>query len=120
MKKTKWQILVCITLALLIATGATVPTNALADEEAAGTLLTITGLELPKAGSAFPKEATVVSEEGVSWQIPVLWIDETGARSPYIARDGLYYPVFVLFIPVKQLCIGKMPRQRTSACRWTK
>lgn len=99
MKKTKWQILLCITLALLIAMGATVPTNALADEEAAETLLTITGLELPKAGSVFPKEATVVSEEGVSWQIPVLWIDETGVRSPDIAGDGLCYPVFVLFIP---------------------
>ena len=70
--------------------GATVPTNALADEEAAETLLTITGLELPKAGSAFPKEATVVSEEGVPTLKDVAVNDYTDAYSDGTAANNKY------------------------------
>ena len=101
-RRSKWQILLCLMLAFAVAASIMLPSTAFADEgttETDVTDLTITGLVLPEAGSAFPAEASVVSSGGDSWQIPVFWIDEDGSPADGVAGEETYYPVFVFFIP---------------------
>ena len=61
--------------------------------------LKITDLEEPKAGQKLDLRAKVVSDDGYFWEIPVIWVDDTGAIS-YICIPGRNYrPVFAYFLP---------------------
>ena len=61
--------------------------------------LQITDLEEPVAGLKLDTRAKVVSDDGYFWEIPVIWVDETGNIS-YICIPGKNYrPIFAYFIP---------------------
>ena len=109
----------CLLMALLMAVGIGLPVRANAEapveihagaeEEQNKTVLTdlrITGLSAPQPGQPFPAQATVVSAEGVSWQIPVLWTDANGIPVSGIAGEGPYFPVLVFFVPAEYAVRG--------------
>ena len=113
-KSTKLRGVLCLLIALILTVSVFMPTAAMADsalaisaepEQRQGrtvvTDLRITGLEAPKKGTPFPTEATVVSAEGISWQVAVVWTDEAGLPVEGIAGDGPYYPVIVFFVPAE-------------------
>lgn len=59
----------------------------------------VTNLELPTPGKPLAKTATVTSAEGESWEIPVIWIDDTG-KTVTVAEPGRkYYPTFSFYLP---------------------
>ncbi len=61
--------------------------------------LQIINLETPKPGQRLDSRATVLSYDRSFWEIPVIWVDETGAVS-YICLPGKNYrPVFAYFVP---------------------
>ncbi len=109
----------CLMMALLMAIGIGLPLRANAEapveihaeaaDEQNKTVLTdlrITGLSAPQPGQPFPAQATVVSAEGVSWQIPVLWTDADGIPVSGIAGEGPYFPVLVFFVPAEYAVRG--------------
>ena len=109
----------CLMMALLMAVGIGLPVRANAEapveihaeaaDEQNKTVLTdlrITGLSAPQPGQPFPAQATVVSAEGVSWQIPVLWTDANGIPVSGIAGEGPYFPVLVFFVPAEYAVRG--------------
>ncbi len=109
----------CLLMALLMAVGIGLPGRANAEapveitvetsDEQNKTVLTdlrITGLSAPQPGQPFPAQATVVSAEGVSWQIPVLWTDANGIPVSGIAGEGPYFPVLVFFVPAEYAVRG--------------
>ncbi len=109
----------CLLMALLMAVGIGLPVRANAEapveihagaeEEQNKTVLTdlrITGLSAPQPGQPFPAQATVVSAEGISWQIPVLWTDANGIPVSGIAGEGPYFPVLVFFVPAEYAVRG--------------
>ena len=109
----------CLMMALLMAVGIGLPGRANAEapveitvetsDEQNKTVLTdlrITGLSAPQPGQPFPAQATVVSAEGVSWQIPVLWTDANGIPVSGIAGEGPYFPVLVFFVPAEYAVRG--------------
>lgn len=73
-------------------------------QNAVSTSAELTGLEIcdldePAAGQKLDDRATVRSAEGVSWEIPVIWIDDLG-RSATVAEEGRrYFPTLVFFTP---------------------
>ena len=109
----------CLVMALLMAVGIGLPVRANAEapveihaeaaDEQNKTVLTdlrITGLSAPQPSQPFPAQATVVSAEGVSWQIPVLWTDANGIPVSGIAGEGPYFPVLVFFVPAEYAVRG--------------
>ena len=61
--------------------------------------LRIINLETPRYGKEFDKKALVMTDEGIFWEIPVIWIDEEG-NIPLICLPGIKYtPVFVFYTP---------------------
>ena len=50
--------------------------------------ITITGIEETKIGSAYPKQAVVVADNGATWEIPVVWIR-------CLVEYRMFYPVFL-------------------------
>ncbi len=59
----------------------------------------LTGIEEPAIGKALSVVATAVADNGDTWKIPVVWIDEYG-NVCNIAREGVKaYPVFAFYIP---------------------
>ncbi len=69
-----------------------VSTNKLTD-------LKLTALEEPKSGVPFDTSATIVTAEGVTWDIPVIWVDEYGNRVTVPVAGKKYYPAFVFYVP---------------------
>ncbi|MCR5832173.1 MAG: hypothetical protein K6G67_08555 [Lachnospiraceae bacterium] len=61
--------------------------------------LRITDLSQPVAGHTLDFTARIRSNENVTWEIPVIWIDDLG-NTAYEAQPGRkYYPSFALYIP---------------------
>lgn len=50
--------------------------------------ITITEIEETKIGSAYPKQAVVVADNGATWEIPVVWIR-------CLVKYRMFYPVFL-------------------------
>ena len=118
-KRTNLRRSLCLMMALLMAVGIGLPGRANAEapveitakttDEQNKTVLTdlrVTGLSAPQPGQPFPSEATVVSAESVSWQIPVLWTDANGIPVSGIAGEGPYFPVLVFFVPAEYAVRG--------------
>ena len=118
-KSTKLRSVLCLLIALILVVSVFVPTGAVADstleisanqEQSQGKTvvsdLRITGLEAPQKGSSFPTEATVVTAEGISWQVAVLWTDQNGVPVSGTAGEGPYYPVIVFFVPTEYTVRG--------------
>ena len=63
------------------------------------TALTLTGMDEPVLGVPFDTSATIVTAEGVTWDIPVIWVDEYGNRVTVPVIGKKYYPAFVFYVP---------------------
>ncbi len=63
------------------------------------TALTLTGMDEPVPGVPFDTSATIVTAEGVTWDIPVIWVDEYGNRVTVPVKGKKYYPSFVFYVP---------------------
>lgn len=61
--------------------------------------LKISLLSVPHEGEALPTKAVVSSNEGISWEIPVLWMDVNGALASRVAGGLAYQPVLAFFLP---------------------
>ncbi len=61
--------------------------------------LRITGIDRPVTGKNLPMKAMVRTRENISWEIPVIWIDDLG-NTAYIAQEGrTYTPNFIFYVP---------------------
>jgi hypothetical protein len=63
---------------------------------------TITNLAAPVHGTLLDDTATVVADNGVSWDIPVIWVDQDGNVvhiAIEISETIRSYPVFVFYMP---------------------
>jgi len=109
-KKIRRTLLVrilAVILTAVVASGNVTPVYAAQKSSAvtkAGPLkeltgLRVTGLDEPVPGVPFDTGATVVSAEGVSWDIPVIWVDESGKSASVPAAGKKYYPSFVFYVP---------------------
>ena len=61
--------------------------------------LRITAVDAPVPGTPLDTSATVTSAEGAQWEIPVIWVDETGSLAEGIAEDRTYFPVLAFSVP---------------------
>lgn len=66
----------------------------------------ITGVDIPVGGAALDKAATITSAEGESWDIPVIWMDETGAIATVAEAGKRYIPTFALHVPAQFVIKG--------------
>ena len=56
-------------------------------------------LDEPVPGEPFDKFATITSEEGTAWDIPVFWIDDKGKAVDVPEKGKSYMPLLVFFVP---------------------
>ena len=63
------------------------------------TSLAITDLAEPVAGQPLDGKATVTSAEGVTWEIPVIWVDDTGVVATVAQAGHKYFPTFAFYVP---------------------
>lgn len=63
------------------------------------TALTLTGLDEPVPGVPLDTSATIVTAEGITWEIPVIWVDEHGNRVTVPVKGKKYFPAFIFYIP---------------------
>lgn len=63
------------------------------------TNLAITDLAEPVAGQPLDGKATVTSAEGVTWEIPIIWVDDTGVVATVAQAGHKYFPTFAFYIP---------------------
>ncbi len=61
--------------------------------------LRIVNLEQPRYGDVLDRVATVMTNEGYFWEIPVIWVDENGQIALVFMPGKKYTPVFTFFIP---------------------
>ena len=62
--------------------------------------LRIINLEEPQRyGSFFDNKAIVMTDEGILWEIPVVWVDEEGNNALIYLPGKRYTPVFAFYIP---------------------
>ncbi len=61
--------------------------------------LRIINLEQPKIGELFDQRATVMTDQGYFWDIPVVWVDEEGQISLICLPGKKYTPVLAFYIP---------------------
>ncbi len=67
------------------------------------TEIEITDLDEPAAGTLLDDTAKIVSlkdgrPDGISWEIPVIWVDASGNQVT-VASDTKCYPVFIFYVP---------------------
>ncbi len=62
------------------------------------TNLRIINLEAPRSGKEFDKRATVMTDQGIFWEIPVVWIDEAGSAALICLPGKRYTPVFTFVL----------------------
>ena len=63
------------------------------------TNLAITDLTEPVAGQPLDGKATVTSAEGVTWEIPVIWVDDSGVVATVAQAGHKYFPTFAFYVP---------------------
>ena len=61
--------------------------------------LRVINLEQPKAGNALDTKATVMTDQGVFGEVPVVWIDENGTISNSFVLGKRLLPVIAFFVP---------------------
>ncbi|MBR1857591.1 MAG: hypothetical protein IJ803_11065 [Oribacterium sp.] len=67
----------------------------------------IVNLDMPMEGSVPDASADVVTKEGKTWSIPVIWVDENGQRAEVCIPGKKYMPVFVLYVPAGYVIKGE-------------
>ena len=63
------------------------------------TSLEITDLSEPVAGKELDTKASIRSAEGVTWEIPVIWIGEDGKAATVAEPGKKYIPNFAFYVP---------------------
>ncbi len=61
--------------------------------------LSIDGVEAPEAGKPLDDKATVSTTEGVTWDIPVLWISNNLQLATEAVEGNSYLPALAFFVP---------------------
>ena len=61
--------------------------------------LQIINLEYPKVGQMLDSEATIMTSQKITWNIPVIWVDEENNISTVCAIRKKYIPVFAYYVP---------------------
>ena len=74
------------------------------DDKVVITGVEITDLDEPVAGRMLDNEATVLAYKdgvynGISWKIPVIWVDESGKTATVAVAGVTYLPVFAFYVP---------------------
>ena len=99
-----WKTILSLVLVLMLACAAAAAVPAFADEAGQSGMKELTGLVLkdvdaPIVGRPLDQTATVVSAQGVSWEIPVVWIDQNGNEATIAEAGKGYLPTFAFFVP---------------------
>ena len=99
-----WKTILSLVLVLMLAFAAAAAVPAFADEAGQSGMKELTGLVLkdvdaPIVGRPLDQTATVASAEGVSWEIPVVWIDQNGNEATIAEAGKGYLPTFAFFVP---------------------
>ena len=99
-----WKTILSLVLVLMLAFAAAAAVPAFADEANQSGMTELTGLVLkdvdaPIVGRPLDQTATVVSAQGVSWEIPVVWIDQNGNEATIAEAGKGYLPTFAFFVP---------------------
>ncbi|MBP3199624.1 MAG: hypothetical protein J6N21_21860, partial [Butyrivibrio sp.] len=61
--------------------------------------LQIINLEYPQVGQMLDSEATIMTSQKITWNIPVIWVDEENNISTVCAVRKKYIPVFAYYVP---------------------
>ena len=99
-----WKTILSLVLVLMLAFAAAAAVPAFADEAGQSGMKELTGLVLkdvdaPIVGRPLDQTATIASAEGVSWEIPVVWIDQNGNEATIAEAGKGYLPTFAFFVP---------------------
>ena len=100
----RWIGILSLVMVLMLVFGTTAAVPAFADEAGQSGTTELTGLvlkdlEAPIIGRPLDQTATVVSAQGVSWEIPVVWIDQNGNEATIAEAGKGYLPTFAFFVP---------------------
>ena len=68
--------------------------------------LQIINLEYPKVGQMLDSEATIMTSQKISWNIPVIWVDEDNNISTVCAIRKKYIPIFAYYVPENIVVTG--------------
>ena len=60
--------------------------------------LALTGFKEPSEGSQLDTSATIVSAEGISWEVPVIWVNEKGESISRAVNENKYIPNIIFFL----------------------
>ncbi len=61
--------------------------------------LRVTDLDKPAVGRTLDRTARIRTNENVTWEIPVIWVDEFGNTATTAQPGRTYTPNFIFFIP---------------------
>ncbi len=93
-----------LVIAMMIIFGTAEMVTAYAAEADRSASTELTGLVLkdvdgPVVGMPLDQTATVASAEGVTWEIPVVWIDQNGNEATIADAVKGYIPTFAFYVP---------------------
>jgi hypothetical protein len=100
----RWIGILGLAMALMLALGSPFAVTVYAAEVSQSGKTELTGLVLknvdgPVVGMPLDQTATVASAEGVTWEIPVVWVDQNGNEATTADAVKGYFPTFAFFIP---------------------
>ncbi|MCR4831519.1 MAG: hypothetical protein K5883_08730 [Pseudobutyrivibrio sp.] len=88
-----------IILTIMLLVGNIFPATAFAANETIVTGIRFEEIDAPVAGQPLDSIATIATDQGITWDIPVIWVDKSGAAAS-IAKEGQsYLPVFAFYVP---------------------
>ena len=95
---------VLLSIVLFGSSLATVPAYAAANVNRQISVSELTGLEItdlaePVVGQPLDQKAVVKSAEGITWEIPVIWTDDTGRVATVTEAGHKYLPTFAFYVP---------------------
>ena len=114
MRQTRFSRLIALCVSLTLVLQGIIPGLALAqqrkvevtnhtlatDQTTIITNITIDGVDEPAAGSALDTSATVTTDDGSTWDIPVLWVRDDLHIDTDIADEGhAYLPALAFYVP---------------------
>lgn len=66
----------------------------------------LTNFDAPAFNEPFDTTATIQTNEGYQWDIPVIWVDEKGCVATTCLRGVSYAPVFAFYVPENVVLTG--------------
>ena len=66
----------------------------------------LTNFDAPAFNKPFDNIATIQTNEGYQWDIPVIWVDEKGRVATTCLRGVSYAPVFAFYVPENVVLTG--------------